>query len=293
MKSHLLAAATLTAVLAGHLAWAGDDGSQGPATPLEEVTVTAQRSKLAPRITAFVNQIAAAVNDDGLPRWQRAICPLVAGLPREDGEFILGRVSQIAQESGVPLAGEHCNPNLYILVSAQPKELLQGMEQRNRGFTFGNYDPPPPSVIDTFIATPRPVRVWYTTQERSLQGIALIRRPGDPPPRVAATGSLLMIGATWSLERVFVVIDKTRLRGLTRGQLADYVGMVALADLKPGAKLGDAATILRLFESAPQQAPAGLTNWDQVFLRSLYASDQKSKLQRSQIAHQMVHDIAP
>jgi hypothetical protein len=286
MKAHWLAAVSLLALAAGQLSRAADTSA-----PLEEVTVTAHHSKLAPRIAAFVNQIAAVQNQDGLPRWQKPICPLVSGLPRDDGEFMLGRVSEIAQTAGAPLAGEHCNPNLYILVSPEPQELLQAMAKRNYGFTFGNYDPPPPSVIDSFITTPRPVRVWYTTQERNLQGMALIRRPGDPPPRVAATGSLLMVGATWSLERVFVVIDKAWLRGVTRGQLADYVGMVALADLKPGAKLGDAATVLKLFDGTPQQAPTGLTDWDQAFLKSLYATDQKMKLQRSQIAHQMVRDI--
>jgi hypothetical protein len=286
MKAHWLAAVSLLALAAGQLSRAADTSA-----PLEEVTVTAHHSKLAPRIAAFVNQIAAVQNQDGLPRWQKPICPLVSGLPRDDGEFMLGRVSEIAQTAGAPLAGEHCNPNLYILVSPEPQELLQAMAKRNYGFTFGNYDPPPPSVIDSFITTPRPVRVWYTTQERNLQGIALIRRPGDPPPRVAATGSLLMVGATWSLERVFVVVDKAWLRGVTRGQLADYVGMVALADLKPGAKLGDAATVLKLFDGTPQQAPTGLTDWDQAFLKSLYATDQKMKLQRSQIAHQMVRDI--
>ncbi len=62
-----------------------------------------------------------------------------------------------------------------------------------------------------------------------------------------------MIGSMWSLERVFVVVDKSQLRGVTRGQLADYVALVALADLKPGAKLGDAATILRLFAGTPSK----------------------------------------
>jgi hypothetical protein len=293
MTSHLLPVAALLSVLAGAAAPAAGAGS--PAVdPLQEVTVTAHRSELTPRVEAFVNQITAVANEDGVPRWQKPVCPLVSGLPREDGEFILGRVTELAQAAGVPLAGEHCNPNLYILVSLEPQQLLQAMAKRNYGFTFG-YPPdaPPPNVIDRFIATPRPVRVWYTSQERDLEGFALIRGPQDEPPMVPAPGSLLMIGSMWSLERVFVVVDKTRLQGVTRGQLADYVGMVALADLKPGAKLGDAATILRLFDGAPRQAPSTMTDWDQAFLKALYATDQKMKLQRSQIAHQMVHEIDP
>jgi hypothetical protein len=50
---------------------------------------------------------------------------------------------------------------------------------------------------------------------------------------------------------------------------------------------------LKLFDDAPQVAPAGLTDWDQAFLKSLYATEQMSKLQRSQIAHEMVREIVP
>jgi hypothetical protein len=291
IKSTIAPWAALLVLVAVQPVLAAGNGSPAADT-LQEVTVTAHHRELVQRVETFVNQIAAVANAEGLPRWQRPMCPLVSGLARQDGEFILGRVTEVAQAAGVPLAGEHCNPNLYILVSLEPQQLLQAMAKRNYGFTFG-YPPdaPPPNVIDRFIATPRPVRVWYTSQERDLEGWTLIRGPQDEPPMVPAPGSLLMIGSMWSLERVFVVIDKTRLQGVTRGQLADYVGMVPLADLKPGANLGDAATILRLFDGAPGQAPASMTNWDQAFLKSLYATDQKMKLQRSQIAHQMVHEI--
>lgn len=290
MRSPLLPLLALLAAQLGQESLAADTGSPAADT-LQQVTVTARHIDLVRRVETFVNQITAVANNEGLPRWQKPLCPLVSGLPREDGEFILGRVTQVAQAAGVPLAGEQCNPNLYILVSVEPQALLQAMEKRNYGFTFGYNNAEPPDVIDRFIATPRAVRVWYTSQERNLEGWTLIRGPSDEPPQVPATGSLLMIGSMWSLERVFVVIDRARLQGVTRGQLADYVGMVALADLKPGAKLGDTATILKLFDGAPQQAPASLTDWDQAFLKSLYTTDQKMKMQRSQIAHQMVHEI--
>lgn len=102
-----------------------------------------------------------------------------------------------------------------------------------------------------------------------------------------------MFNTIWTISSVFVVVDQNRLRGVTVGQLADYVAMAGFAKLKPDAHLGDAPTILTLFNEAPKAAPAGMTAWDQSFLKSLYATEQKSKLQRSQIAHQMVRDIAP
>jgi hypothetical protein len=281
---------TVLAVLAGQGAWAAADGPSASAATihsagtsadtseqLQEVTVTAHRAELAPRVANFVNHIAALENEEGLPRWQKPVCPSVSGLSRQDGEFMLARISEIARAAGVPLAGEHCRTNLYVLVHPRPKELLLAMEKRNWIYTFGRDTHP--IEIDEFIATPRPVRVWYNSIEK---------KSWD-----AGNGSLLRNYSVWALTHVFVVVDYTRLHAVSRGQLADYVALVGLAQLKPGANLGDAPTIMKLFDGAPQVGPAGMTAWDQGFLKSLYATEQESKLQRHQIAHQMVHEVAP
>ena len=96
-----------------------------------------------------------------------------------------------------------------------------------------------------------------------------------------------------TFSRVFVVVDRTQLHGVTFGQLAAYVAMVGLARLKPDARLGDAPTILTLFSGEPQVAPRGLTDWDQAFLKSLYATAPLAKGQSGQIAREMVREIAP
>ncbi len=300
-----------------------------PSGKLAEVTVTAQ--KLARRISKFVNQIAAPENggNAGLARWQAPpACPLVSGLPRQDGEFILERLSEIGHAAGAPMAGEHCHPNLYILVTARPEDLLRGMEKRNRPFTFG-YDtsfyppmPTPAGVVDAFIKTPRAVRVWYNSTAKDAWGKPLgycsemqlreatclqVRGGFDdcsnPPPALAtqfrqcgsavAGGTHLAFNSIWTFSRVFVIVDRTQLQGVKLGQLADYVAMVGLAKIKPGAHLGDAPTILKLFDGAPQAAPTGMTDWDQSFLKGLYTTEQRSTLQRGQIARAMTRAIAP
>jgi hypothetical protein len=208
MKSHIAIVATVLAALAGQGTWAAANGppssaatSQSAGTSsetsetsetLQEVTVTAHRVELEKRVSKFVNQIADADNGaEGLARWQKpSVCPLVSGLPEQDGEFILERVSEIARGAGVPLADEHCGPNLYILVTDQPEELLRGMEKRNRAYAFG-YDPTsypptetPAAVVDEFIKTPRAVRVWYSSAEKDAYGQPLAFCPaGDFMPR--------------------------------------------------------------------------------------------------------------
>jgi hypothetical protein len=127
-KSRIYATATMLAVLAGHWVWAAAPGSptstatnhsaetsSGTTERLEEVTVTARRAALTPRVSTFVNQIAELENVEGLPVWTRPACPLVSGLSKEEGEFIVARVSQIARVAAVPHAGENCRPNLFIL----------------------------------------------------------------------------------------------------------------------------------------------------------------------------------
>src|SRR6185437_11844050 len=306
---------------------AHSDGSTAT-EKLQEVTVTAQRAKLAARVRDFVNQIVTPENngEEGIARWRvPAVCPLVSGLTRQQGEFILERLSEIARKAGVPLAGEQCHPNLYILVTAQPEELLRGMEKRNRAFTFGyetfgsstaNTSYTPEGVVNEFIETPRAVRAWYNDNQKDPWGqplascqanllLPICNAPGLDPRtegmkqrfctqtnyyrcgRGTAGGSHLTLSAISTFSRVFVIVDQTRLHGVTFGQLADYVAMVGFAKLRPGAHLGDAPTVLKLFDGAPQAAPAGLTDWDQAFLKSLYATEQLAKGQSGQIARAM------
>lgn len=92
----------------------------------ETVTIEAQRrNELKRQISRFVSSVVVSYLHDSLARWDRPICPLVAGLPADRGEFLLARVSEIARASHAPLAGEHCRPNFYIVVAANPELLLR------------------------------------------------------------------------------------------------------------------------------------------------------------------------
>jgi hypothetical protein len=268
--------------------------------PLDEVVVSAKRAQLAPRVSTFVTRIAARENEEGLPRWQDPVCPLVAGLPRQEGEYMLGRISEIAKAAAVPLAAEHCRPNLFIFVTQQPKELLRGMEQKNRAVTFADATP---TVVDEFIATPRPVRVWYNTSLRTPEGTppspglsnaAQVLGGGLQGMRVyndLDRSSHILLSKIWGFSYVYVVVDQARLQAVSRGQIADYVAMVGLADIKPGANLGDAETILKLFDGAPQNASDALSDWDRAFLKNLYSTDPRTKTQSDHIANGIVYEI--
>jgi hypothetical protein len=258
---------------------------------LTEVIVSAQReaqsAQLAARVAAFVDEIAAFATSDGdlgLAQWQDPVCPLVSGLPQAKGEFILARISETARAANVPLAGEHCRPNLYVYVTARPKELLQGMEKRDFAFTFGV--DASPSVVEHFIGTPRTVRVWYH-----------INREDD----LAVSSSVFVGPVHYVFARIFVIVDQRRLGAASLGQVADYIGLVGLAQLKQGTRLDGAPTILSLFDRVQPAAPGSMSDWDRAFLKSLYETDVRtfhpfelrSKEQLDEIARSMVREINP
>jgi hypothetical protein len=320
LKARSAVAAMVLTGLAGLDYWPAAVAATSEPEKVQEVTVSARRIELAKRVAEFVDQIAAPENNaEGLARWGKpSVCPLVSGLPRQDGEFILERMSEVARAAGVPLAEEQCRPNLYVLVTQQPEDLLRGMEKRNRRFTFGfdrSFYPPmemPATIVDEFIRTPRPIRVWYTADEKDAWGAPLAYCPAwqvlpqcdEAHPagcsqefyrcgRAIAGGSHLVFDSIWTFSRVFVIVDRTQLKGVTLTQLADYIALSAFAKLKANARLGEAPTILTLFSRPPGTAPPGMSDWDRNFLKSLYDTEQKSRLQRSQIAHQMVREILP
>jgi hypothetical protein len=266
----------------------------------DEVIVHAGREELAPRLRAFVNEILVLDHGEGLARWHVPVCPQVTGMPRENGEFILWRISEVARGAGVPLAGERCHPNLFVFVTLDPQQLLTDMQQRQRAVTFGHASP---VEIDEFIATPRVARVWYDSAMEASDSSSAAH--GFPPfgQLIGAPGLPGDVTSDWERasrvtrteERAFtyvcIVVDKGRLQGVTLGQLADYIAMVGLTQIKPGAQLSNVPTILRLFDGAPQAALPGMSDWDQAFVKAVYATEQSVVVQRSEIAQGMLREI--
>jgi hypothetical protein len=55
----------------------------------------------------------------------------VAGLNKQQGEFVLARLSEIAKTAGAPLGAETCKPNLYVIVTPDPELLLKQWWRRD------------------------------------------------------------------------------------------------------------------------------------------------------------------
>lgn len=268
---------------------------------METITIEAQREKekeLKRQISKFVSSAVFGYLHDSLERWDTPICPLVAGLPREKGEFMLARISQIARDSRALLGAEHCEPNLFVVITNDPDHLVEKWWKRDRRLlsTCNGM-----GYVKEFLHSKRPVRAYYNAKFRSTDG--MVRDPSglsviglnfdfsaNPCVAGGAAGSRLSYGAVQALTSVIIVVDSTRTTDLTMGQIADYVAMVGLAHIRLDADTGTASTILSLFRDADLR-PQELSVWDQSFLRSLYTTSQSSVLQVNVIKGRMFDQI--
>jgi hypothetical protein len=263
---------------------------------LETVTITAkqQQELIERQISKFVSSITLSARDESLARWQVPICPLVAGMRRDAGEFVLARLSEVARNAGAPLAPEQCTPNFLVILTSEPDLLLKKWWARNpRLFN----DERGIGGIHHFVNTHRPVRVWYNATSECV---------GGPETNYVGNGGVVyatcshgVLGSrlTWaSMKRItlaIVVADTGLVKDLGVGQLADYIAMVGMAQIRESAKPGDAPTILRLFSESGEARPKGLSPWDQAFLKSLYVTDPSNVTQISEIKFNMDGTLAP
>jgi hypothetical protein len=255
-------------------------------TDVTTVTVEAQRESIKRQVRTFVSAIAMQRFGDSRARWEKPtlLCPQVAGLPRGDGEFILARLSQVALVAGAPLGPEHCKANFYVIVTEKPNELLKGLEKKHpEMYTNGYY-----TLIRKFESATSPIRVWYNAELYDESGWRL-------RGSASGTASNIAFSSMRDLTSVIVIVDTQRVResGVTFGQIAAYIAMVGLAELRSDPKIGAAPTILSLFSTSGKERPPGLTSWDQAYLKALYHTSHWDRMQLAEIKTSVVHDVAP
>jgi len=268
---------------------------------LETITVEARR-KLDREVSHYVGSVMVRYLHDSLVRWNAEICPLVAGLTRERGELVLARISQNSVAAHAPLAGRHCAPNFFAVVTPEPDLLLKKWWRRDqRMFNTNNGM----GSVNRFLQSQRPVRVWYNatfassdgaplsveTFNSGANGSALTAYQNVPTNRMP-DDTRLQYTAVQGLSSVIIIVDAKRVQDLNLAQVADYVSMVGLAEINLDAELGDTPSILSVFK-ASAEPPQGLTPWDQAFLSSLYNTNQASVMQTSMIKTEMLKQIAP
>jgi hypothetical protein len=268
---------------------------------LDTVIVQARRDREIKRqITKFVSGGVVAYSNNSLERWNQPICPLVAGVPSEQAEFIRARVSEVARDSHAPLGAEHCTINLLAMITDDPDPLVEDWNKRFPGLFYSCNGSGP---VKTFLHSRQPVRVYYNAKFTSPGGLGLralvldrVNNSGgsgassgclaNSPP----IGTLLHHGTVQALTSVIIVVDGRQTTKINMGQLADYIAMIGLAQIRVQADTGTAPSILHLFQGSDPQ-PLGLSPWDEAFLHGLYTTDQSSVLEVPIIEDRMFKQI--
>jgi hypothetical protein len=267
-------------------------------TVTEEVIVEGTRPEIEQRVNTFVKGVThRGYAVESLVRWNKPICPLVAGIPANQGEFILHRISQAALAAGAKLAGEKCKPNFHVVLTPQPDELLEGWRKRAPRL----YGMAPPAQVRRILGKPRPVRVWYNVWDQCGEGVDTGSIVGaDPNFGLTAMtpygsgcfkDSRLTFTRVNSISSVIVLVDLDDTTQIKLGPLTDYISMVGLTDVDLDGDWGDEPTILRLFAASGDAVSQKMSIWDRAFLKALYETSQTDRHQRTEITRAMVRDF--
>lgn len=260
-------------------------------TPLEQVGVEATRrnARINPQVSEFVTTVARPVQHESMARWSVQVCVFAAGLSPNEGDFVQRRVSEVASAAGVPVGAAGCNANFIVVVSAEPEQFLRDwwkeeptLFNRQRGVRG----------VERMIGTDQPVRVWHNVCNAPPALARDFRLHVEWDCDTGALGSRITRPVVRSIYSAIVVVDFWKIEGLNWGQVADYVAMVGLAQLRADAKVDAVPTILSLFHDRGDERAKALTVWDQAFLKSVYASREGSVTELTQIKLKMTEELA-
>ncbi|WP_156320445.1 hypothetical protein [Brevundimonas sp. AAP58] len=134
-------------------------------------------------------------------------------------------------------------------------------------------------AFQAFLNGDRPVRWWHLSMPVDAEtGARATRLPGDirsggapSAPYVSTIASRLNTQVRDDIFKALIFVDIDQLHDVTAAQLADYLALVALAQIDPEAELVGYDSILNLFVER-SGAPDGLTDWDRSFLEALYTT---------------------
>jgi hypothetical protein len=278
-----------------------DSTGKAPNTRLQEITVEGHREALRRELNHFVDHVTRPdFLERSLARWLEPVCPAAMGLPRDQGEYLLARVSTIADAAKAPLSKDSdCAPNLYIMFTHDPKKSLEGALKKDPFLLRVNGELAGPRAVSAFLDTPVPVRVWYNTgRYRTAGRPPLTEAVSLPNGQTLGTETDIQIGspkmwyaAVEGLDTVIVIVDTSLTKGMSLATVVDYTAMVGLMELEPDAKVGNAPSILAAFSGGTGRATA-MTEWDGAFLKGLYETEQFSHGQRGLIVDRMMAQVA-
>jgi hypothetical protein len=265
--------------------------------PPDTVVVTGQRS--AQDVDTIVSQfidVHAAKNrktgqymrDDVWP-----LCPVTLGMPPAFNAFVTARVRAVAEKVGARTDKEGaCKPNVEILFTDEPENVVQTLADRTRGAILGVHYAHEAKLLTRVT---HPIQGWYVTatryDENSIEPVSSIDQQGNTKPtndkkphlddayfnapEAKPLGSNIPMRRVSAIANALVVADLRKVGGLEIGPVADYVTMLVLSEPASLDACNAFPSILDLMASGCDARPktTALTGSDMAYLKGLYAAD--------------------
>lgn len=246
--------------------------------PEPDIVVAGERRSLRDRIIAFVSSVTPQTASAQVARWDRRLCLNVEGASPQQHAFFAASIAAAGRELGLAVVRDSgCEPAAHIVFSPDPNLLLDRIDETRPGF-FGAIPPADRNVLRSSDAAVR----WLSFAQlrggagETPTGFSIdigkggVERTG---PAVRAIPSRLQTGARMDLQSMIVLVDSSRLEGISNRSLAAFLAMVVLGNVRPDHQAPGATSILGLFRSDRPAglATEGLSPWDRAYLRSLYA----------------------
>lgn len=267
-----------------------------------DIVVVGER--LQEMVRSFVGEVAEAPgSEQQMARWDRTVCPLVAGLPQHQMQYMADRIAQRAHQVGLQTEGPGCRANILIFVTPDASVLAEGIVDEYRTLvafystngvhTLGR------GPLEEFTNSSAPVRWWHVNQTVSGDGQAMAGdTSGTTVMRTTQQPGRLRRATRQDFLRVLIIVDARQANGVTFQALSDYLAMVSLAQLDPEGQTTGTPTILNLFDARDSGAPipTAMTQWDEAYLDGLYNARRTAPTdlwQRRDIAERMVDQLDP
>lgn len=286
-------ASLFSALALSSTAQATPQDAPGQAYQVPDIIIDGRR--LEEVATEFVDEVADPPGHTHISRWNSAMCISMVNMRAPYGQLFVDRVASHATELDVDIGAPGCTPNVVIVATQNGRATAEHLVEE-AGLSFRPTDGPTnPSraALRTFRTSDAPVRWWNVGMPVSRDsGEPAFRPRGGPAPTVNVyAGSRLTSSIRYDMQAVIVVVDLSRTGGLSMSALADYVSMVALAQINPETDVRGVDTILNAFENPA--TTQGLSDWDQSYLEALYSGEANRfnrRQQRSELIGSLVQE---
>lgn len=283
--------------------------SEEQTSTVDDVVVVGRRLEEA--VQQYVESVAAPARARGIARWDGEVCIDVVNLRADLAGEINGRISEVATALGLQVEPAGCDPNIVVIGTDDGAAMADAMVERFRsrffrfGYTRSNRGP---VALDDFRTSEAAVRWWHVSMPvHAVTGEPMVRLPGQSwvelpcYSRSVSVKDLSTAGlggsqtgsrcnaVTDRIVGLWIVVEIQALPAVSTTELADYLAVVAMAQVEPDADMSGFDTVLNLFRD-----PAGvygLTEWDEVYLRALY-SGRNERLDADEQAQRMVEVLS-